>query len=176
MPTWNFNKGCPGQFFFLYLFKVIFFTDPKNPDPFRSNRICRVPITSGSNRIQTVQSLSNQTYKRILRGIGVPWDSSPLFTTISRLQICPLYIFGNKAADGTYGYTVNIGFQGFALIQGQINLQPCIWENIFGSLFPFASWPCKSKWLVVCKFSPPRPRSSREDSETIFLMTMRNPA
>ena len=46
----------------------------------------------------------------------------------SRLQICPLYIFGNKATDGTYGskYWCN---QGLALIQGQI------YNPDFGSLF-----------------------------------------
>ena len=41
--------------------------------------------------------------------------------TNARLQICPLYIFGNKATDGTYGpIDLNIGFQGLALIQDQI--------------------------------------------------------
>ena len=39
--------------------------------------------------------------------------------TMARLQICPLYIFGNKAT-GMVPMDLNVGFQGLALIQGQI--------------------------------------------------------
>ena len=50
-------------------------------------------------------------------------ENPPRLST--RLQICHVYIFGNKATDGTYGSIsiFNIGFQGLALIQGP-NLQP----------------------------------------------------
>ena len=47
-----------------------------------------------------------------------------LFNPISRLQICPLYIFGNKATDGTYGF--KYWFPGFGFDSGP-NLQPWIW-------------------------------------------------
>ena len=40
----------------------------------------------------------------------------------TRLQICPLYIFGNKATDGTYGS--KYCFPGFGFDLGP-NLQPC---------------------------------------------------
>ena len=43
-----------------------------------------------------------------------------------RLQICPLYIFGNKATDGTYGS--KYCFPGFGFDLGP-NLQP--WERVF---------------------------------------------
>ena len=42
---------------------------------------------------------------------------------LTRLQICPLYIFGNKATDGTYGS--KYWFPGFGLDSGT-NLQPCL--------------------------------------------------
>ena len=49
----------------------------------------------------------------------------PIFLQFfSRLQICPLYMFGNKATDGNYllwnPMDLNIGFKSLALIQGQI--------------------------------------------------------
>ncbi len=43
--------------------------------------------------------------------------------TTTRLQICPLYMFGNKATDGTYGS--KYCFPGFGFDSGP-NLQPCI--------------------------------------------------
>ena len=43
------------------------------------------------------------------------WDVSK-----TRLQICPLYIFGNYPPQ-MVPMDLNIGFQGLALIQGQIN-------------------------------------------------------
>ena len=55
----------------------------------------------------------------------------------TRLQICPLYILGNKATDGTYGS--KYWFPGFGFDSGP-NLQPCKkvtnsqncqWEPIF---------------------------------------------
>ena len=44
----------------------------------------------------------------------------------ARLQICPLYIFGNKAADGTY--RSKYWFQGFGFHSGP-NRQPCQASN-----------------------------------------------
>ncbi len=51
---------------------------------------------------------------------------------LPRLQICPLYIFGNKATDGTYGS--KYWFPGFGFDSGP-NLQPCLLANFF-SKFP----------------------------------------
>ena len=49
-----------------------------------------------------------------------------------RLQICPLYIFGNKATDGTYGS--KYWFPGFGFDSGP-NLQPCMVIRGPGSVF-----------------------------------------
>ena len=58
-----------------------------------------------------------------------PWVQKTKFDSIlwngcgsTRLQICPLYIFGNKATDGTYGS--KYWFPGFGFDSGP-NLQPC---------------------------------------------------
>ena len=45
------------------------------------------------------------------------WD---VHVSKTRLQICPLYIFGNYPPQ-MVSMDLNIGFQGLALIQGQIN-------------------------------------------------------
>ena len=47
---------------------------------------------------------------------------------MTRLQICPLYIFGNKATDGPYGS--KYWFPGFGFDSGP-NLQPCMMYFIY---------------------------------------------
>ena len=82
------------------------------------------------------------------------WPADFVFCEdFSRLQTCPLYMFGNKATDGTYGS--KYWFPGFGFDSGP-NLQPCFCSlDFFQSIrlikmldksrFKFCvSWPTKT--------------------------------
>ncbi len=69
----------------------------------------------------TLRPVNSSGRVRRARRYQAPWVFVGIYCWFPRLQICPLYIFGNKATDGTYGS--KYWFPGFGFDSGP-NLQP----------------------------------------------------
>lgn len=89
-------------------------------------RMGHTPTPSPS--ISRLACLTGRRREDILRYVWQIWNASryPIVIArrlrVSRLHICPLYIFGSKATDGTYGF--EYWSPGFGFDPGP-NLQPC---------------------------------------------------
>ena len=75
-----------------------------------------------------------------------------ILTRISRLQICPLSIFRNKAQ--MVPMDLNTGFKGLALIQGQICNPEFLFERMGSKMLFVFQWLCRSHpvhmWTKTC--------------------------
>ncbi len=104
------------------------------------------------------------------------WGVLNFETSSTRLQICPLYIFGNKATDGTY--RSKYWFPGFGgLIQGQI------YNPVLSSTHSCRSWFWRPSEILVahcsmhrsgCRMTqkPGKLRDVREVSQHRSLIVM----